>query len=215
MEQEASFAVQRVLTLRASAGGGGPAAVGAAQAAEALVAEHFLLLRARAQAPPPGGPDAALERAASKAQALRFVELLVGGGLPPATAALAATGAAPAALAAAGAAPAPAAAAAPAPPTEDALAPLLRLRSSLAADRACLAASRETFSRDKGVLGAAAAAHGELARDAADSNELVRAWAEKQRRELRWVGAAAVLLIATAAYVALRRVAWLFGVRLW
>ena len=164
------------------------------------MADHFLQARGAALLPNAG----AAERAASEAQVHRFVELLggeVGGG-----GACAATTPAPA--------PAPALVPAPAAAAEDALAPLLRLRASLAADVARLAASREALSRDKRVLGAATAVHGELARDAAESHELVKAWAEKNGREARWVGAAASLLIATAAYIALRRVAWLFGVRL-
>ena len=193
-ERGANLAVQRVLTLRAS----GASSHEAQAAAEAAVADHFLQARAGALLPDAG----ATERAASEAQLQRFVELLggeVGGG--------------DGGGARAAAAPAPASAPAPAA-AEDALAPLLRLRASLAADVARLAASREALSRDKRVLGAAAAVHGELARDAAESHELVKAWAEKEGREARWVGAAASLLIATAAYIALRRVAWLFGVRL-
>jgi hypothetical protein len=203
-ESEASSAVQRVLTLRAVG-----ASVGAAQdAAVAAVARHVLHLRARALIPAAaGGPDAALERSTSEVQVLRFVELLdEGSGGNSSDAAAADTGGE-----GVGARRAPAAA----PPAEDALAPLLRLRASLASDVARLAASREALARDKRVLGAAAATHAELAQDAAESHELVRAWAEKERREVWWVGAAAVLLIATATYIALRRVAWLFGVRLW
>jgi hypothetical protein len=209
-EREASSAVQRVLKLRES----GAARMGeAVSAAEAAVADHYLLLRARALIPATAA-DALSERAAGVSQSQRFVDLLCGesggGGGGGGSGGGGGGGGGGGSAGAACAARAPAAAP---PAAADALAPLLQLRASLAADVARLAASHEAISRDKRVLGAATALHGELARDAAESNELARAWAEKGRREVRWVAAAAALLIATAAYITLRRVAWLFGVR--
>jgi hypothetical protein len=41
----------------------------------------------------------------------------------------------------------------------------------------------------------------------------VRAWQDKERADARWVRAAAYLLVATAAYLVLRRLCWLVGVR--
>ena len=197
-ERNAAAAVQRYLQLRREAPSADASA--ALRQGEDSVSALWLALRASSNLPATDAPHPCDE-----AQALRLASLLDGGAPAAAAAAAPPTAARPAG-----------APAAPPPPAEDPLAPLLRLRASLASDVARLAASREALARDKGLLSGADAVHAELARDAEESSALVRAWRDKERRDLRWVGAAAALLVVTAAYIAARRLAWgLLGVRLW
>lgn len=206
----ANAAVQRYLTHREQRN--------AVQTAASLChAQHrcselFLTLRALRSLPHPD--TEALQN--SLQQATRFSQLLA-----PAQPSAAAASAAPSTGGGAAAS-----AGAPAPPSKAAAAAekveasekeedkeLVRkraLRDLLAAQLLQLGSVAGTLARDAEVLQSTARTHAELAEDAGVSGKLVRAWKAKEAADLRWVKAAAWLLILTAAYLALRRLLWAF-----
>jgi hypothetical protein len=190
--------VQRYLQVREH----GDAALAASLRAAALDDCSLLFLSLRALRALPGSDAAALQ--ASEQQACRFLHLLSSeGSSPPA-----AGGARSAPL------PRPAPLPAPLDAEAQALASKRSTRNLLAASLAQLGAAAGTLAREGEVLDATGRVHSALAEDAAMSARLVRAWQEKERADLRWIRAAAYLLIATAAYLCLRRLAWVLGLRI-
>ena len=195
----ANAAVQSLLTHRVH--GNAAAAAAALPPAQTSLSTLFLALRALRHLPHADSLQPSEEQASrfSLLLSTNCTQLQGGGSVP-----------APSPAPERARAPVPAAAAA----EDRGLAGKRALRNQLAAQLAQLGAAAGTIARDAEVLDATGRAHAELREDAALSGKLVRAWQAKERSDIRWVQAAAYLLILTAAYLCLRRVCWLFGLRI-